>query len=151
MDEKVEEVFTYGNTNPNPIFEKYDYALNTVSLLKFRNGAIGKVASCTDSMQPYVFNINIVGSEGSVKNDLFHSKKIEGLNGWAKLDVELIDSGDVSNHPYLEQFTHFAECIEKGVEPSNNMESAFETHRVIFAADKSAELGRPVKLDEFEF
>ena len=62
MDEKVEEVFTYGNTNPNPIFEKYDYALNTVSLLKFRNGAIGKVASCTDSMQPYVFNINIVGS-----------------------------------------------------------------------------------------
>ncbi len=149
MDEEVGEVFTYGNTNPNPVYENYDYDLNTVTLLKFKNGAIGKVSSNTDCMQPYVFNMNIVGSEGTVKNDLFHSKKIKGLNGWAKLDVDLIDSGDVSNHPYVEQFAHFAECLDKGVETTNNFENAFETHRVIFAADKSAELGRPVKLDEF--
>ena len=93
--------------------------------------------------------MNIVGSEGSVKNDLFYSKKIKGLNGWTKLDVDLIDSGDVSNHPYVEQFAHFAECLDKGVETTNNFDNAFESHRVIFAADKSAELGRPVKLDEF--
>ncbi len=102
MNETVDEVFTYGNTNPNPIYEKYDYPLNTVTVMKFKNGAIGKVSSVTDCMQPYAFNVNIVGSDGSVKNDQFYSKKIEGLKGWSKLDMNLIDSGDVSDHPYVE-------------------------------------------------
>jgi predicted dehydrogenase len=95
-----------------------------------------------------VFNMNLVGSEGSIKNDLFHSKKIEGLRGWSKLDVQLIDSGDVGNHPYVEQFTHFAACLDKGVDPHNNLESAVATHRVIFAIDSSAAQGRPVKVSE---
>jgi predicted dehydrogenase len=151
MGEEVEEVFTYGNTNPNKIYENYDYQLNTVTVLKFKNGSIGKVSSCTDCMQPYTFNLNIVGSEGTIKNDQFSSKKIDGLKGWNKLDVDLIDSGDVSDHPYLQQFAHFAESLDKGVEASNNLESAFESHRVIFAADKSAETGLPVKLSDFRF
>jgi UDP-N-acetyl-2-amino-2-deoxyglucuronate dehydrogenase len=151
MDEKVDEVFTYGNTNPNPIYEKYDYPLNTVTVMKFKNGAVGKVSSVTDCMQPYAFNVNIVGSDGSIKNDQFYSKKIEGLKGWSTLDVNLIDSGDVSDHPYVEQFAHFAECLDKGIEATNNLESAFESHRVVFAADMSAELGRPVRMDEMGY
>jgi len=149
VEQEVEEVFTYANTSTNKVYEPYDYPLNTVTLLKFKNNVIGKVSSCTDCMQPYVFNMNILGSEGSIKNDQFHSKKIEGLNGWSKMDVDLIDSGDVSNHPYVEQFAHFAESLDKGVEASNNLESAFETHRIIFAADKSAETGKPVQLKDF--
>jgi len=152
VGEEVEEVFSYGNKNPNEIFKPYDYPLNTVSLLKFKNrNIIGKVSSNTDCRQPYVFNINIVGSEGSVKNDLFHSKKIEGLKGWSKMDVHLIDSGDVSNHPYVQQFDYFAKCLDEGTEPHNNFQSAFESHRVIFAADKSVETGKPVRLDEFKY
>lgn len=150
VDREVEEVFTYGNKNPNEIFKPYDYDLNTVTLLKFQGGdVIGKVASVTDCRQPYVYNVNIVGSEGSIVNDRFHSKKIEGLNGWCNLDVDLIDSGDVSKHPYDEQFGHFAECLDHGKDPHNNLRSAFESHRVIFAADKSNETGKPVRLDEF--
>ncbi len=149
VEEEVEEVFSYGNTSTNPVYKPYDYPLNTVTLLKFKNGITGKVSSCTDCSQPYVFNLNIVGSEGSVKNDQFFSKKIEGLNGWTKLDVDLIDSGDVSDHPYVEQFSHFAECLGNGTEPLNSLQSAFETHRVIFAADKSVETGKPVSLKEF--
>ena len=80
---------------------------------------------------------------------LFYSKKIDGLNGWSKLDVQLVDSGDVAHHPYREQFAHFAECLDAGKDPHNNLASAFETHRVIFAADKSAETGKPVSLKEF--
>ena len=100
-------------------------------------------------MQPYVFNMNIVGSHGTIKNDQFASKKIDGLKGWSKLDVQLVDSGDVAHHPYKEQFLYFAECLDAGRDPHNNLANAFETHRVIFAADKSAETGRPVRLSEF--
>ena len=110
---------------------------------------LGKVGSVTDCMQPYVFNMNILGSHGSLKNDLFFSKKIDGMDGWAKLDVQLVDSGDVAHHPYREQFSYFADCLEKGIDGHNSLANAFETHRVVFAADKSAATGKPVSLKEF--
>ncbi|NLJ48357.1 MAG: Gfo/Idh/MocA family oxidoreductase [Candidatus Atribacteria bacterium] len=149
IGEEVEEVFAYGNKNPNPVYQPYDYDLNTVVLLKFKTGKLAKVSSCTDCAQPYVFNINILGSEGSIKNDQFYSKKIDGMKGWSKLNVQLIDSGDVLHHPYKEQFDDFALCLDTGIDPHNNLESAFYTHKVVFAADLSASEGRPIKLSEF--
>jgi UDP-N-acetyl-2-amino-2-deoxyglucuronate dehydrogenase len=110
---------------------------------------VGKCASVIDAMQPYVFNMNVVGSHGSIKNDLFYSKKIPGLRNWAKLDVQLVDSGDVAHHPYKEQFSDFAQCIDAGTETVSNIENAFETHRVVFAADASAASGKPVKVADF--
>jgi predicted dehydrogenase len=151
VGEEVEEVFSYSTINPHEVYKPYEYDTTLVTLLKFKNGkTLGKVASVCDCMQPYVFNMNMVGSHGSIKNDQFFSKKIEGLRDWAKLDVQLIDSGDVAHHPYKLVFTHFAECLDEDKEPLNNLASAFETHRVIFAADRSAETGNPVKISEFK-
>ncbi len=148
--DEVDEVFSYSTTNPHEIFKPYEYDTTSVTLLKFKNKrTLGKVASVCDCMQPYVFNMNFVGSHGSIKNDKFYSKKIEGLRDWSTLDVQLIDSGDVAHHPYKLVFSHFAECLDEGKETLNNLASAFETHRVIFAADKSAQTGKPVSLSEF--
>ncbi len=148
---EVEEVFSYSTGNPHEAYKPYEYEPTSVTLLKFKNSRlIGKVASVIDCMQPYVFNMNMIGSHGSIKNDLFYTKKIDGLNEWSKLDVRLVDSGDVAHHPYKEQFAYFAECLDEGKECHNNLKNAFETHRVIFAADKSAETGKPVSLDEFK-
>lgn len=147
---EVEEVCSYSTRNPHEVYAPYEYDTTSVTILKFRGGkVVGKVASVTDCMQPYVFNMNIVGSHGSIKNNLLSTKKIDGMNGWSTMDVQLVDSGDVAHHPYREQFAYFAECLDAGHEPHNNLLSAFETHRVIFAADKSAESGRPVQLSEF--
>jgi len=151
VDSEVEEVFSYATRNPHEVYRPYEYPTTTVTLLKFRDrGILGKVASVTDCMQPYVFNMNLVGSHGTIKNNLFYTKKIAGLNGWNTMDVQLVDSGDVAHHPYREQFLHFSECLDKGIDPHNNLRSAFETHRVIFAADRSVESGRPVRLEEFK-
>lgn len=151
VNSKVEEVFSYSTRNPHEIYKPYEYDTTSVTLLKFNNGALGKVASVTDCMQPYFFNMNIVGSHGTIKNDLFFSKKIDGLKGWTKLDVQLVDSGDVAHHPYKDIFNHFAECLDSGKEsPILSLTRAFETHGVIFAADKSAETGKPVSLNEFK-
>jgi len=148
---EVEEVFSYSTANPHPDYKPYEYDATSVTLLKFKDSRVlGKVASVTDCMQPYVFNMNMLGSHGSIKNDLFYSKKIEGLNGWSKMDVQLVDSGDVTHHPYGDQFTYYAECLDAGKDGHNSLQSAFETHRVIFAADKSAVTGKPVNLSEFE-
>jgi len=150
VNDEVDEVVSYSTKNPHEIYKPYEYDTTSVTLLKFKhNGILGKVASVTDCMQPYVFNMNIVGSHGTVKNDQFYSKKIEGLNNWSKLDVHLADSGDVSAHPYTDQFAYYADCLDKGIHPHNDLKSAFETHRVIFAADRSAEIGKSVSLKDF--
>ena len=150
VGDQVDEVFSYSTGNPHEAYSPYEYDATSVTMLKFKNGrTLGKVASVTDCMQPYVFNMNMVGSHGSLKNDLFHSKKIDGLEDWTKMDVQLVDSGDVAHHPYKEQFNYYAECLKEGKPGHNSLESAFETHRVVFAADRSAETGKPVSLSEF--
>ncbi|RPI19804.1 MAG: gfo/Idh/MocA family oxidoreductase [Acidobacteria bacterium] len=147
----VQEVTSFATGSSNPIFEPYEYPTTTVTMLKFEDGRIGKVASSIDCLQPYYFHIHLVGSEGSLLDNRIYSHRLKGLNKnrWSILETSLIDSGDVGHHPYLPQFQAFFESARRGVEmPLTSFDDAFETHRVVFAADRSAREGRPVKLDE---
>jgi predicted dehydrogenase len=61
--------------------------------------------------------------------------------------MKMLDSGDVSDHPYQEQFETFFKSVAEGKEmPLTSLKDAMKTFKVIFAADKSAEEGRPVRL-----
>jgi predicted dehydrogenase len=61
----------------------------------------------------------------------------------------MLDSGDVSDHPYQTQFQSFFDALEAGRDmPLTSFNEAFVTHRVIAAADKSAAERRPVKISE---
>jgi predicted dehydrogenase len=151
MNGEVEEVTTYGSRSKNPIFQPYEYDTATVTLLKFKGGKVGKVSSVVDCLQPYYFHIHLVGSEGSLLDNRFYSNKLKGLTKerWSTLETSLIDSGDVSDHPYQPQFQAFADSLRKGESmPLTDFDTAFESHRVVFAADLSAQEGRRVKLSE---
>lgn len=152
MGSDVEEVTAYETTSKNEIFQKYEYATTTVAMLKFANGAIGKVASVIDCLQPYYFHAHLIGSEGSILDNKLYSSKL-GLRDkkWAELPMAMADSGDVADHPYQDQFQAFFDATDKGEDsPLTGMKTAYETFRVLFACDKSAAEGRPVKLSEFE-
>jgi predicted dehydrogenase len=61
--------------------------------------------------------------------------------------MKMADSGDVSDHPYQAQFEAFFDALEQGKEmPLTSLDDAVISHEVVFAADRSAALGRPVKL-----
>jgi len=65
--------------------------------------------------------------------------------------MKLLDTGDVSDHPYQTQFEAFYNAIARGKEmPLTNLEEAAKSHEVVLAADRSAALGRPVKLSELK-
>jgi UDP-N-acetyl-2-amino-2-deoxyglucuronate dehydrogenase len=150
VGQEVEEVFSYSTKNPNEIFKPYEYDTTSITIMKFKNGkTLAKVASVTDCIQPYVFNVNLVGSHGAIMNRRFYSSKLGGPKEWSELAMQLADSGDVAHHPYTPQFAHFAECLDAGKETINSLASSFESHRVIYAADKSAATGKPVRLSEF--
>ncbi len=96
-----------------------------------------------DCFQPYYFHFHLVGSEGSLLDNKFYSTRIKGLNKnkWNELSMKLLDSGDVSDHPYQAQFEAFFNAIEANTEmPLTSIDDALKTHEVIFAADKSAEM-----------
>jgi UDP-N-acetyl-2-amino-2-deoxyglucuronate dehydrogenase len=148
MGDDVVEVTSYQTKSKNAIFKPYEYATSSVSILKFRDGRIGKCAAIVDCLQPYYFHTHLVGSEGSLLDNKFHSMKLHtNKNQWSTLAMKMLDSGDVSDHPYQTQFDTFFDFIAKGVEmPLTSLSDALKTHRVMFAADKSAATGKPVRL-----
>ncbi len=151
MDDTVEEVTSYTTRSRAVEFAPYQYPTTATALLKFKSGKVGKVASVIDCLQPYYFHTHLVGSEGSLLDNRIYSQKLKGMSKtrWSTLETALIDSGDVNDHPYQPQFQAFVDAINaKKDMPLTGLESALETHRVVFAADRSAAEGRPVRLSE---
>jgi predicted dehydrogenase len=142
MGHEVETVSSFATNSSNKDFAKYEYPTTSVSIIKFKNGSVGKVASVIDCLQPYYFHVHLVGSEGSLLDNKFYSTKMGGLdkNKWSELSMKMLDSGDVTDHPYMTQFETFFQSIEQGKEmPLTSLTDALYAHDIIFAADRSAE------------
>lgn len=147
----VEEIFSYGAKSAHPTFAAYEYPTTSTTLLKFRSGAVGQCSSVIDCWQPYYFRTHLVGSEGSLLDNRYHSNSLHGdnRNRWKELGFKPVDSGDVADHPYQVQFDAFFDSISKGTPmPLTGLDDAVLTHEVIFAAERSIQLGRPVKIEE---
>ena len=142
MGEDVETVSSYSTHSTNRDFAPYEYPTTSVTILKFKDGRVGKVASVIDCLQPYYFHVHLVGSEGTLLDNKFYSTTLGGLNKskWSELSMKMLDSGDVSDHPYQTQFEAFFTALDAGHEmPLTSLAHALRTHEVIFAADSSAE------------
>jgi len=147
MGGEVEEVMQYATAGGGPSFTEYEYAPTTCTILKFTDGRIGKVTSCIECVQPYVFNINLVGTHGTIKNNQIWSKShFPGQTTWVTVPTILPDSGDVTHHPFTGEASHLIDCIEKNVESHTSIADAFKSHEICYAADLSGLEGRPVKL-----
>ena len=151
MGSEVEEVTSYATQSAHPTFAAYEYPTAATTLLRFENGSVGKSAAVVDCFQPYYFHTHLVGSEGSILDGKFHSQRIAGLDksAWSQLSLKMLDSGDVSDHPYQTQFQAFFAALEADRPmPMTSLADGIATHRVIAAADMSAAQRRAVKLSE---
>jgi len=141
MGNDVEKVTSMATYSKNSDFRKYEYPTTSVTMLKFRDGSIGKVASVIDCLQPYYFHVHLVGSEGSLLDNKFYSTKMGNLNKgkWSELSMKMLDSGDVSDHPYQTQFEAFFSALDKGKEmPYTSLSDALHAHEIIFMADRES-------------
>jgi predicted dehydrogenase len=148
MGSEAVEVMSAGTKSQAKAFAPYEYASTSVTIVKFKNGSLGKCTSSIDCLQPYYFHTHLVGSKGSLLDNKFHSSELPtGKETWNTLSFKPLDSGDVSDHPYQTQFRAFFSALAGGrVMPLTSLREAGLTHRVIFAADRSAKSGRPVKI-----
>jgi len=149
MPGEVDTVTSFSTKSKSEYFTPYEYDTSAVTILKFKNGAVGKCAAIVDCLQPYYFHTHLVGSHGSVLDNKFHSSKLKTNKAqWSGLSMKMLDSGDVSDHPYQAQFQAFFDALDKGQDmPLTSFRDGLRTFKVIFAADRSAANGgQPVKV-----
>ena len=115
-------------------------------MIKFANGALGKVSVNYGCIMPYTFPLEIFGNRGSIKDNRIWSHKFPGQDGWVEIPAILPDSADVTHHPFQGQMDHFVNCILTDQESHCNLEDAIKTHEVAFAALECYETGQPVRL-----
>ena len=124
-----------------------------MTIIKFDNGAVGKVASIIDSYQPYHLRVHLVGSDGAIVDGKFWSTQIAGLDPdrWSELGIKLETSADVVHHPYEQQFRAFFEALDEDMEmPLTSLLGREQDVRARVRGGSSAELGRPVRLSELD-
>ena len=126
----------------------YEYDPVAVASLRFANGAVGKLSSLMDCETPYIFNCQLFGTEGSIRNNEVHSHKhYPGSLGYWSFPTIKPDSGDVAHHPFIPEINHFMECIENNVESHASIYDSFKSMAVCYAIDESiAKGGQPVKV-----
>ncbi|MFQ6035336.1 MAG: Gfo/Idh/MocA family protein [Sedimentisphaerales bacterium] len=140
----VDEVFAYGTFGHR---KDYEYEPTYAAVVKFKDGKIGKTGCSFENECPYVMNIIIHGSKGSVLNEKFYTKEwYPGQQGWQNFSAIFLDSGDVVHHPFKEMVDDLAEALINDREPTANIHEAYKSHEICLAIDRSIETGQIVKL-----
>lgn len=114
---------------------------NQIALVRFANGRAGKVTALTEPWIPYQFNIDLLGSDGGLRDNRFYSRKLPGVTDWATFPTVQPNSGLVGHHPFQGEIDHFLECVAEGVESHASLRDAVNTHAACFAVSRSCELG----------
>lgn len=128
--------------------KRYEYPGTVVGVVKWSNGAVGKISSSVDCVMPYQFNIDIMGQLGTIRdNRLWSTTLLPAANAWTVVPSILPDSGAVEHHPFEGEINHLVDAIRNDTRPCPDIEDAVRTHEVCLAMDLSAANGgEPVTL-----
>ena len=120
----------------------FEYDPVYIAALRFQNGAVGKLSTLSDGDTPYIFNIRLFGTEGTIQNNSVYSTTHYpgALDYWTFPTIKP-DSGEVAHHPFVAQIAHFIDCIENNVESHASIYDAYKSMAVVFAIEESAAKG----------
>ena len=139
---EVNQVSAYSVNGRSP---DYDHDPTIIALLQFANGAVAKVASTLEAKAPYLMRIELLGKEGTIRNNELYSHKLPGQTDYAVIPTAVPGGGE-RDDSLQGEIDHFVDCIMNGRESDVNLADGVKTHEVCMAADISALEGRPVKL-----
>jgi predicted dehydrogenase len=109
-------------------------------------GAVGTISSSLVGHTGYVLNLELVGTEGSARNDQVYLQRIPNLAGWVTLPIPGPATGDVSQLPFPQLIDDFLRAIRERITPRASLPSTRNTHEVCFAVDRSLATGGAVML-----
>jgi len=145
IGQEAVEVFGYANFSKGNSLD-YEYEPNSVTLIQFADGTMGKVATSIEYMAPYTFPIALMGNRGTIRDNRLFTKRWPGQTGWAAIPTIAPDSGAVTHHPFRLLISHFIDCVMSGAESHCNVADAVKTHEICIAGELSKLEARPVRL-----
>lgn len=139
----AEQVYAKGLTFSG-VKEK-DYALVTI---RFKSGAIAHVEGSWATPDAFRVSFEIAGDEGLIE---WSNQKTAAMSmaTWKPEDEGkglTVPSSPTAVSPYVQELSHFIECIETGQKPSVKPEEATAAVALCLAANESMKTGKPVKL-----
>ena len=117
------------------------HAGQQAAVVTFANGRLGKISACVEHWMPYQFNIDLLGTDGGMRDNRFYGRKLVGATDWATYPTITPNSGLVTHHPFDAEIDHFIECIRTGRESHGSVHDGVNTHEAIFAIDRSSREG----------
>ena len=51
------------------------------AIVRFANGKAGKVSAAVEQWMPYQFNVDVLGTDGGLRDNRFFSRKLPGVTG----------------------------------------------------------------------
>lgn len=124
----------------------FEYDPTMVLTLQYADGALGQVAVSLESRMPYTFHLQVNGTEGTVRNNGWYSERLPGLRSFVTIPADYPDDAEVSKHPFPAEIADFIAAIRSGAEGPLSFRRVARIYELIFAAEESARLRRPVQL-----
>lgn len=146
--------FRKGSTREyNPVLNRWiddappmEYDGLELALVRFDNGATGKICVNAECIMPYRFPLRIFGDRGTIMDNRVWSHKFPGQTDWVQLPTVLPDSASVTHHPFQAEIDHLVDCVLGDHRSHCDLNDAVKTHEIVFAAIESRRTGRPVRL-----
>lgn len=126
--------------------EWYEYPHTVEALVRFKNGAIGRVSASMGCVMPYSYNVTVMGDKGSLRDNRLWSHHYAGQTDYVTIPTQMPDSGSVMDHPFTPGFDHLITCIEEGRDTDISLSSTMNVHEALLAIDQSVEEGKPIAL-----
>lgn len=143
-ERRVEEVFAYSAKARRRRDFEYDPTISV--LMKFDNGILGRVSTSLEARMPYVFHLQVNGTAGTIRDNGIYSAHFHDAEGFTKLRSGYPSDSDVGDHPFRLEIDDFVDCILTGRESQLSFRRTAKVYDVIFAAERSAREGVPVRL-----
>lgn len=151
MGEEVEEIYATGGVRVDPQIGEAGDIDTAIITLRFESGAIGTIDNSRKAIYGYDQRVEVFGSEGVVKvsNNTPHTAVVSNANG-VHTPLPLFFFIERYAEAYVTEMKEFIECIQQDTAPPVTGIDGRIPVVMAYAAKKSFEENRPVKLTEVD-
>lgn len=144
---EVDEVSAWGSNIVDPRFEEGGDVDTAVTMLRFRNGALGVVEMSRRSAWGYDIRTEVAGALGKVVVEAPHKTPATFSRRFGYEGDHFENFPDRFEVAYRLEFDAFFRTLAAGETPSPGPDEALETLRLALAAKRSWLEGRPIRVD----
>ena len=145
---EIEEVSAWGDVLADERFREGGDIDTAVTMLRFRNGALGVVEMSRHSAWGYDIRTEVAGSLGKVVVEAPHKTQLTFSRRFGFEGDHYESFPDRFEVAYRLELEAFFRTLAEGGTPAPGPDEALETLRVSLAAKRSWLEGRPIRLDD---